>query len=97
MTTTQLPTDQTGQRTNCPAWCEHHPELEPEFHAAAWDGYGMSVIVESDSPTGAGASIGVDHGTRESLTLTEEQAHELGMELVRTADRLRRARLEAQS
>lgn len=82
--------------TACPTWCNHHPGMEPEVHSSSsWAACGLELGF-SQHP-GHSVSIGVDHGPRENLTLTEEQAHELGMALVRTVDRIRGARMETQA
>jgi hypothetical protein len=66
-----------------------HRSGDPQTHLSlARDVYGVTVSVEQDP--GQEATIGVDHGPGEYLTLTPVQCHELGMALVRTADVLRR-------
>lgn len=90
----------TTTTTTCPAWCNGHRENHPHpylHRSAEWSGKGLTVSVERDDSPGAayagnpGPFIEVDYRAREeSLSLTPEQAHELGMELVRAADRIRR-------
>lgn len=83
----------TSTLTPCPPWCRTHPVNEPAgTHVAEpWSAYelGVSLSVHPDH----GVRVGVNHGLQEGLTLTEVQAHELGMELIRVSDRLRREQL----
>ena len=91
MTTTAAP---APEARTCPAWCIKHPTNDPEAHqSATWREYGLSLMIEQD---GATPEVFVSHGVHQSLDLTPEQAHELGMALVRAADVLRRARTEGQ-
>ena len=89
--TTATPTPTT---ITCPAWCAVHPALEPMVHqSAGWRDDGRSVVIEQD---GAAPNVFVSANVTQNLDLTEAQAHELGMALVRASDMLRHARTEAQ-
>jgi hypothetical protein len=77
----------TTTTTPCPSWCTQHPATEPDAHqSVGWRAYGLSVVVEQDADT---TIVHVDNGPKQSLGLTPEQAHELGLELVRAARRVR--------
>lgn len=85
--TTTIPT------AACPSWCRNHPAHEPEgtHCSATWRSHGLSVSF-GVGPEHA-VEVWVDHGF-ENLSLTEEQAAELGMQLVRVASKLRQERLD---
>lgn len=86
-----------ANETACPAWCmKDHPATEPRVHqSATWRGYGLSLMIEQDGPA---PTVFVGHGVHDGLSdLTADQAHELGMALVRAADVLRRSRTETGS
>lgn len=80
----------TTTTTTCPAWCTHHAPSEADSHQSeTWNGPGVTMSIEQTSEDGI--KVYVDHGVDEYLSLTAEQAHELGTELVRAADRIRQA------
>lgn len=87
-------TTQETTATACPSWCNVQHDRPGGFHAGPdiTDGaHNIARAFQADHP-GATAGIVVA-----GELLTDGQAHELGMALVRAADQLRRARIEAQA
>lgn len=76
--------------TTCPAWCAHHAPSDADAHQSeTWHGPGVTISIEQTVEDGV--KVYADHGD-EYLSLTPEQALELGAELVRAAERIREAR-----
>lgn len=76
------------ERTH-PTWCtQNHPALEQGTHQGVpWEAYGLAAQLVDHHEDGLLVSI--EKGAQ-NLDLTPEQAHELGLQLVRMADTLRR-------
>lgn len=104
MTTTTT----TQPVTTCPSWCDHHYSIgegEPLVHNSnrvEVSGCAVSLTTVGEDRA---ATIFVDElpinaagqPASDLLALAEGDAHELGMALVRAADRIRRDRMEAQA
>jgi hypothetical protein len=105
MTSTTIAT--STYTTECPAWCTgEHENRTGQSVTPAGDLYGGQVVHESArSQYGAGPAVHIQQYDDRGRTvqdvvldrwdLSEGEAHELGMALVRAADRIRRARTEA--
>lgn len=104
-----MTTTQTAQPvTTCPSWCtgEHENRVNQQITPAG-DFYGGDVVHASvPSRYGSGPALSVQQYpglsgniirtvVLDDQDLTEAEAHELGMALVRAADRIRRDRMEA--
>ena len=95
----------------CPSWCAGHrdeyqaweerldsrtPERDHADHGTVVGDLSVTLL-QTEVPDGMLAPRVVVANDVEGMhELTEDQAHELGMALVRAADRLRRLRMEGQ-
>lgn len=103
--TTNLDTMPSGFREpQCPSWCVGHGAGRQPWETTSWGqdrehggdsvrvgGASVSVLqLEHEDHTMAPAVVGLFDA--EDLLLSEVDAHELGLALVRAADRIRRER-----
>ena len=95
----------------CPSWCAGHrdeyqaweerldsrtPERDHADRGTVIGGVSVSLL-QTEVPDGMLTPRVVVAGDTEGMhELTEDQAHDLGLALVRAADRLRRMRMEGQ-
>jgi hypothetical protein len=72
-----------------PAGCTNHPTNEPDTHqSAAWQSHGLRVQIADHYQDGLMVSV---DGNGQSIDLNMAQAHQLGLELIRAAARVREA------